>query len=221
MAAKTPLLLVILDGWGLARPSYGNPISLAKLPNYNSFLKKYAFASLQASSTAVGLPLNQAGNSEAGHMNIGAGRIVEQDAVVISESINDGTFFRNPAFLQAARYAREHRSNVHLIGLLTSDQSAHSDPDHLIALITLFKNQKVDNVFLHLFTDGRDSPRFFAQQLIKKYGGFFNKFAHLATLAGRFYGMDRKKEWSRTKLGYNAIVLGQGLKEPDVETAIF
>lgn len=217
---KKPLILAILDGWGIGPANYGNAISQAKLPFYTSCLKKYAYTELEASSKYVGLPLGQSGNSEAGHMNIGAGRIVEQDAVVISRSINDGTFFRNPAFLQAARQAKKHSSDVHLIGLLTGNQSAHSDPDHLISLITFFKHQNVKNVYLHLFTDGRDSPKYYAQKLIKKYGGFFNKYARVATIMGRLYGMDRKKEWSRTELAYNAMIFGEGIKDDSAEDAI-
>ncbi len=220
MSKKPLIVLCILDGWGIGAANYGNAITQAKLPFYQSFLKKYAHTELEASSKYVGLPLRQSGNSEAGHMNIGAGRIVEQDAVVISRSINDGTFFRNPAFLQAARHAKEHNTDVHLVGLLTGNQSAHSDPDHLISLITLFKHQNIKNVYLHLFTDGRDSPRFYAQKLIKKYSGFFSKYAQVATIMGRFYGMDRKKEWSRTELAYNAMIFGEGVKDDSSEDAI-
>ena len=221
MAKKQLTVLVILDGFGVAPAGESNAISRARMPFYQSLLKQYSHTTLQASGKYVGLPAGQSGNSEAGHMNIGAGRIVEQDAVVISKSINDGTFFRNPAFLGAVNHAKKYHSNVHLIGLLTGNQSAHADPDHLISLITLLKHHNIDNVFLHLFTDGRDSPRFFAQKLYQKHAGFFNKYAKISTMMGRFYGMDRKKEWSRTAKAYNAMVFGTGLIETDPREAIF
>ncbi len=217
---KQLMVLIIMDGWGVAPAGPGNAITLAHLPFYKSLVKKYSYTTLKAHSKYVGLPPGQDGNSEAGHMNIGAGRIVEQDSVVISRSINNGTFFRNPAFIQAVRHATEHKSDVHLIGLFTADQSAHSDPDHLISLITLFKHSNIKNVYLHLFTDGRDSPPKLAKKIFSAYGGFFSHYAKMATIMGRFYGMDRKKEWTRTEKAYNAILLGQGIKEHSAAEAI-
>ncbi|MFH0874184.1 MAG: 2,3-bisphosphoglycerate-independent phosphoglycerate mutase [Candidatus Komeilibacteria bacterium] len=217
---KQLCVLIIMDGWGIGPAIKGNAITTAKLPYYNQLVKKYSHTALRASSKYVGLPPGQEGNSEAGHMNIGAGRIVEQDAVVISKSINNGTFFRNPAFMGAVAQTQKYHSDVHLVGMITGNQSAHSDPDHLISLITLFNRKKVRNIFLHLFTDGRDAPPYYAQKLFKSFHGIFSNYATVATVMGRFYGMDRKKEWSRTEMAYNTMVLGRGLKEPTPEDAV-
>ncbi len=207
-----PLVLIILDGWGIGPQDHSNAIALARTPHMDSFMKRYAHTTLKASSVAVGLPQGQDGNSEAGHMNIGAGRIVEQDSIMISRAISNGTFFKNPAFLSAAHHARKHRSNVHLIGLLSNGQSAHSHPDHLLALITFFRYKKVNNLYLHLFTDGRDSQRYSAIKLLRKHQTLFSARSSIATIIGRAYAMDRKKDWSHTKLAYDAMVLGKGVR---------
>ncbi len=217
---KKLCVLVIMDGWGIGPAAKGNAITTAKLPHYKQLVKKYSYTTLKAASKSVGLPMGQEGNSEAGHMNIGAGRVVEQDAVVISKSINNGTFFRNPAFMGALAHVQKYNSDVHLVGMITGNQSAHSDPDHLISLITLFNRKKVRNVYLHLFTDGRDAPPYYAQKLFKSFHGVFNSYATVATVMGRFYGMDRKKEWSRTQLAFDAMVSGKGLKEKTAEEAV-
>lgn len=208
---RLPLVLIILDGWGLSKHEKGNAIALAKTPVIDGLSKKYPHIELEASSNDVGLPIGLPGNSEAGHMNIGAGRVVEQDAVIISKSINNGTFFKNPAFLQAAKQANEHQSNIHLMGLLSDGSSPHSDDDHLLALISFFINKTKQKIYLHLFTDGRDSPKFAALKTLGQYQGVFNnQRVRVASIMGRFYAMDRKKSWDRTKLAYEALVLGQG-----------
>src|SRR3989338_5486341 len=154
----TPLVLIILDGFGLADPKIsGNAITPKTAPHIFSYLKKYPNAKLKASGRDVGLFANQEGNSEAGHFNIGAGRIVKQDLVRISEAIKDGTFYKNEAFLQAIHYAHEHKSTLHVMGLLNNGQSAHAHPQHVYALLELLRRHKVERVALHLFTDGRDS----------------------------------------------------------------
>src|SRR3989338_7532927 len=137
-----PLILIILDGWGIAPPGPGNAITLARTPNMDSLAKHYPYTELCAHGPCVGLPKDQAGNSEAGHLNIGAGRIVEQDAVRVSRAITDGTFFKNPAFLQAVRHVKENKSKLHLMGLLSNGMSAHSNPDHVEALLELTRRQK-------------------------------------------------------------------------------
>ena len=208
-ARSKPTVLLILDGWGVGSLDSSNAIHLAKTPHFDGYVAKYPYTTLHASSVSVGLPAGQDGNSEAGHMNIGAGRVVEQDSVTISRAISDGTFFKNPAFLQAVKHARKYDAPVHLIGLLSDGQSAHSHPDHLIALITFFKYQKVKHVYLHLFTDGRDGPRYGAIKLLRKYQTFFNTQATIASIIGRVYAMDRKKDWKHTELAYNAMVLGK------------
>ncbi|PIR95057.1 2,3-bisphosphoglycerate-independent phosphoglycerate mutase [Candidatus Falkowbacteria bacterium CG10_big_fil_rev_8_21_14_0_10_37_6] len=199
------LLLLVLDGWGIAPNRKGNALSMAKLPTINGIMKKYPTTQLCAHGKCVGLPEGQEGNSEAGHMNIGAGRIVEQDAVKITNAISNGTFFKNPAFLHAIKHVKENKSNLHIMGLLSNGMSAHSDPGHLEALIGLAKKQGLKNIYLHLFTDGRDSPQHAALQLIKKLEPKFDDVAKVSTIMGRFYGMDRKKNWQITQQAYDVL----------------
>ncbi len=203
--ATLPIILVVLDGWGIDKANRGNAISLAKTPVFDSLLKKYPSTNLYAHGKYVGLPDGQVGNSEAGHMNIGAGRLVEQESVIISKAIENGTFIKNSAFLGAIRHASKMNSKVHLMGMISNGQSPHSDPGHLIALIELLKKYNVKNVYLHLYTDGRDSPKYASLKLIqdleKNYLGNYK----IATIMGRFYAMDRKKKWSRTEKAFNAL----------------
>ncbi|MFA4941882.1 MAG: 2,3-bisphosphoglycerate-independent phosphoglycerate mutase [Patescibacteria group bacterium] len=205
-----PMILVILDGWGIAKPGKGNAVTLAKTPTMDGITKKYPSTELFAHGRYVGLPPKQDGNSEAGHMNIGAGRVVEQDAVKISKSINDGTFFKNAAFLQAIKHAKDNKGKVHLMGMLSNGMSAHSEPDHILALLTLLEKNKVNNIYLHLFTDGRDSPKYASLKLIEEMQKSFKNQEIIATVMGRFYAMDRKKKWERTKMAYEALVSGRG-----------
>lgn len=216
----TPLILVIFDGWGIAPKGPGNAISLARTPTIDDLVKRYPSTSLAASGTSVGLPDDQEGNSEAGHMNIGAGRVVEQDAVRISRSINEGMFFKNAAFLAAIHHVKKYRSQLHLMGLLTKQQSGHADPDHLLALLTLAREHRVASVVLHLFTDGRDSPPDAGIRLLRTLQKHLKKHEHIATVIGRFYAMDRKKQWSRIRRSYDAIVRGQGRRAASGEQAI-
>lgn len=215
-----PVVLAIIDGWGVAPPSPGNAISLAKTPTLDRWKTSYPYTTLRASGVAVGLAEHQDGNSEAGHMNIGAGRMVPQEGMRISQSINNGTFFRNPAFMAAIHHVRKHNSTLHLMGLLGNNQSAHSDPDHLLALLMMVQNNRLQRVKLHLFTDGRDSPRFLAKEILTRLQPFLGD-TQVATIMGRYYGMDRNKNWDRTELAYNAIVCGEGPHRiPDAMTAI-
>jgi 2,3-bisphosphoglycerate-independent phosphoglycerate mutase len=215
-----PMILVILDGWGMARPSRGNAVALSQTPAINALMKKYPYTALHAHGKYVGLPSKQVGNSEAGHMNIGAGRVVEQDAVKINRSISEGTFFKNPAFIEAISHSIHNRSKLHLMGMLSNGMSPHSDLNHLLALIKLAKEKKVKDIYLHLFTDGRDSPQHESLRIITNLRKSFNSHAKIATIMGRFYAMDRKKEWSRTREAYNAMVLGIGHSARDAEEAI-
>ncbi len=203
-----PLILVILDGWGLAPESKGNAITLAKTPTMDRLAKIYPYTTLEASGRFVGLPPGQDGNSEAGHMNIGAGRVTEQDSVRISKNISNGTFFKNPAFMEAVAHIKKFKSRIHLLGMLGNNMSAHSDPDHLLALLTFLKQQQVKDVNLHLFTDGRDSPKYAASKLISNLEKTFSGAERINTVVGRFYAMDRKKVWSRTELAYDALTVG-------------
>lgn len=215
-----PMILVILDGWGIAKPNKGNAVTLAKTPTLTGLAKKYPYTELQASGRFVGLPPTQAGNSEAGHMNMGAGRIAEQDAVKISKSINNGTFFKNTGFVEAMRHAQKNKSSLHLMGMISNGMSAHSDPDHLLALLSMARIYDIKKVYLHLFTDGRDSPKYASLKLVEDIQKAFKNGEAIATVMGRFYAMDRKKEWSRTQKAYEALTGGVGRKAPSAQDAI-
>jgi len=220
-----PVVLIIMDGWGIAKPSHGNAVTLAKTPAITFYSKHFPNTLLVAHGSKVGLPRNQDGNSEAGHMNIGAGRIVEQDSVIISRSIKDGTFFKNAAFLEAINHVKRHQlhresSKLHIMGLLSNHESAHSSPDHLYALLKLCYEQQLNNIYLHLFTDGRDSPRYAAIKLLKRLEKEFRNNEKIASISGRYYAMDRASNWSRTELTYNALVLGRGIAASTAEEAI-
>lgn len=218
--ARLPLVMIVFDGWGVASPGPGNAIRLAKTPNLDVLEQQCGSTTLVASGSAVGLPAKQEGNSEAGHMNIGAGRVVEQDSARISKSINDGSFFKNAAFRAALHHVDKYRSQLHLIGLLTEQQSGHADPDHLLALLTMARTHRAHPVFLHLFTDGRDSPPQAGIFLLRRLEQVCRKSERVATIIGRFYAMDRKKMWSRTKRAYEAMVLGKGQQARTAEHAI-
>jgi len=213
-------ILIILDGWGLTVPSAGNAISLASTPNYNSFLKKYPHTELIAHGLQVGLLKDQDGNSEAGHMNIGAGRTVLQDDIYINRAIKDGLFDKNLAFLEAINHVQKNKSNLHLVGLLSGIQSAHVNPEHLDSLLNLLEKKAVKNIYLHLFTDGRDSSQHASINFLKDLKDNFKNGEKIATIMGRFYAMDRNKNWSRTKRAYEAMTAGRGLKVESPEQAI-
>ncbi len=215
-----PLILIILDGWGIAPASLSNAISLADTPIMDFFYRKYPNTTLVAHGQKVGLPKGQDGNSEAGHMNIGAGRIVKQDAVYITETIKNGTFFKNPAFIEAVDHAKKFKSNIHLMGLLSDGQSAHSQPEHLYALLDFFKQRKFHRVYLHLFTDGRDSSPHAGARLVSKLINNFENNEIISTIIGRFYAMDRIKAWQRTEMAYNAMVLGEGITSDNPYKAV-
>ena len=208
-----PVVLCILDGWGIAPPGQGNAISLAKLPNMARFLVGYPNGQLGAAGEAVGLPHGEEGNTEVGHLNIGAGHIVYQDFPRINMSIADGTFFQNQAFLEAINHVRKANSNLHLMGLIGSG-SVHSSLNHLYALLRLCQEQKIQNVYLHLFTDGRDSPVNDAADIIMQITEQLQKLSigKIATISGRYYAMDRDNRWDRTEKAYNAMVKGMGEK---------
>ncbi|MFA5135382.1 MAG: 2,3-bisphosphoglycerate-independent phosphoglycerate mutase [Patescibacteria group bacterium] len=214
------VVLAILDGWGIWDETRGNAIALGSTPVMDMLWDNYPHSLLGASGKDVGLPPSQDGNSEAGHMNIGAGRVIEQDSVVISKSINEGSFFKNPAFDTAVQHVKKYHSTLHLMGLITSEQSAHADPDHLLALLTLFRHMKVKRICLHFFTDGRDSYQYLAIKLVTQMTKILRDNEKIATIIGRFYAMDRIKEWDRTKLAYDALVRGKGHRASDAQSAI-
>ena len=215
-----PLVLIILDGWGIAPHSYGNAITLARTPVLDKLEKEYPHTRLRASGEAVGLVKAQDGNSEAGHMNIGAGRLVEQEVSVINETIKTGAFFKNPAFRQAVKHVQKNKSRLHLMGLLSNHMSAHSYPEHLYALLKFLKNEDINDYYLHLFTDGRDSPQHLAIKLLEDLKKKYNNHSHIATIMGRYYAMERNKRWPITEQAYNALVLGEGRKVDSAEDAV-
>lgn len=206
-----PTLLIILDGFGLSDPGPGNAITPETAPNIFRYIQEYPSTTLKAHGNAVGLFPHQSGNSESGHFTIGSGRIIKQDLVHISESIQDGTFFKNTAFLEAIRYARDHQSRIHILGLLTDHQSPHARPDHLYALLDYVRSHQFDRVFLHLFTDGRDAPPHSAVQYLQELRQHMRGNEQIASIMGRHYAMDRNKNWDRTEKAYRALTEGVGI----------
>jgi len=214
--------LVILDGWGLAAPGPGNAISQANTINMNRFWASYPHTQLTSSGDAVGLPRSEAGNTETGHLNIGAGRIVYQDLKRISMAIANETFFQNPAFLGAVQHVKKNSSNLHIMGLIGAS-GIHSDMEHLTALLKLMGKQGLtNNVFLHLFTDGRDSPQTSASEYIKKVREDIGreKVGQIASIMGRYWAMDRDRRWERTEKAYLALTKSQGQLVKTPEEAI-
>lgn len=218
---RRPTSLIILDGFGLADFSNpGNAITPQTAPNIFNYLKKYPSSELVAHGEQVGLFKDQQGNSEAGHMNIGAGRIVKQDLVQISDAIHTGTFFKNEAFRQALFHVEKYNTAVHVLGLLTNGNSAHAHPEHLFALLEYFRRQGQKKVYLHLFTDGRDSSPHGAADFLRELRGHMLAEEKIATIIGRFYAMDRNKLWERTQQAYEAMVLGKGCLAASAEEAL-
>lgn len=221
MQQKRLVVLVIMDGWGLSDKKEHNAVYLARTPNLDRLYSEYPYTTLNASGEAVGLPEGQMGNSEVGHLNLGAGRIVYQDLTRITKAIKDGSFFANPVLTSAAEKARSDSSAVHILGLL-SDGGIHSHIDHIFALVRLLKSHGVDRVFLHCFLDGRDTPPQSALGYIDKLEDFLSgqHGAQIATVGGRYYGMDRDKRWSRLKKAYDALVLGEGIRAKSASEAV-
>lgn len=207
---KQPLVLLILDGWGIAPANRGNAIRLAQTPIFDRLVATYPAMVLQASGEAVGLPWGEMGNSEVGHLNIGAGKILYQDFPRITRSITDGSFFRNPAFLQAIAHVRTHKSRLHIAGLVSSG-GIHSSQEHVTALLELCAREKMPDVFVHAFLDGRDTPYNSSKNFIAKLLAMMTKLGtgKLATLAGRYWAMDRDRRWDRTEKTYRAMVEGR------------
>lgn len=209
--SKKPVMLMILDGFGIAPKSEGNAVSLAKKPNFDRLIEKYPNSQLQASGLEVGLPEGQMGNSEVGHLNIGSGRIVYQELTRITKAIADGDFFENEALKIAMDNAKKNGAALHLMGLL-SDGGVHSHIDHLRGLLEFAKNEGVTNVFVHGFMDGRDVAPSSGKEFIEKTEAMMAEVGvgKIATVCGRYYAMDRDNRWERVELAYNALVLGKG-----------
>lgn len=210
--------LVILDGWGIAPKGAGNAISLANIPNINRLMASYPHTQLSAAGEAVGLPKGEAGNTETGHLNMGAGKIVYQDLARINMSIADGSFFENPVLLGAFVNAKNNNSKLHLMGLIGAG-GVHSNLEHLFALMVMAKKAGISEVYLHLFTDGRDSPPTSSMVYINKIREVITKegIGKIATLMGRYWAMDRDRRWDRTEKAYLALTKGEGnlVKTPE------
>ena len=218
---KNRAVLIIMDGYGIAPPTAGNAIAQAKKPNLDRLFARYPNSQLQASGLDVGLPAGQMGNSEVGHTNIGAGRVVFQILPKISKEIEEGTFFKNPVYLKAIHDAKENGKALHVLGLL-SDGGVHSHLTHIFAMLDMAKREGVENVFVHCFLDGRDVPPTsgagYVRALQEKCEELGN--TRIATVQGRFWGMDRDKRWDRVEAGYDAIVRGIGVQDPDAVHAV-
>ncbi|HTU35275.1 MAG TPA: 2,3-bisphosphoglycerate-independent phosphoglycerate mutase, partial [Candidatus Acidoferrum sp.] len=210
-----PIILTVLDGWGYRPETQGNAIALARKPNYDRLLQDFPNTLIHTSGPFVGLPEGQMGNSEVGHLNIGAGRIVQMDITRVDQLISSGEFFRQPLLLEAM--ARGRQRQLHLIGLL-SDGGVHSHIDQLFALLEMARESKVERVFVHCFMDGRDTPPHSGvdymrqlEQKMREYG-----VGQIASVSGRYYAMDRDNRWERIEKAYRAMVHGEAdLKTPD------
>jgi 2,3-bisphosphoglycerate-independent phosphoglycerate mutase len=208
-----PVVLLVLDGWGIRQADAGNAITLAQPRFYDQLLKQYPWIAIEASGEAVGLPDGQMGNSEVGHLNLGAGRVVYQELTRINKDIRESTFFSNPTLMAAMAHAKAHNSTLHLMGLC-SDGGVHSSLEHLIALIEMAKDEGVTKLAVHAFLDGRDvaprsaeEPLRIVEETLVDLG-----FPQIATICGRYYAMDRDNRWERVELAYNNLTLANGTR---------
>src|SRR5574344_413525 len=219
--SKKPTVLMILDGYGLNDRTDGNAVAEAKTPNIDGLMKNYPFVKGYASGLAVGLPDGQMGNSEVGHLNMGAGRIVYQELTRITKSISDGDFFENEGLLEAINNCKENNSALHLFGLL-SDGGVHSHNTHLYGLLELAKRNNIDKVYVHAFLDGRDTAPTSGKEFITELCDKMKEIGvgEIATIIGRYYVMDRDNRWDRVERAYNAIAKGEGNKETSAIEAI-
>lgn len=214
-------VFIIMDGYGIAPPTAGNAIAQAKKPNLDKLFSEYPYTQLQASGLDVGLPEGQMGNSEVGHTNIGAGRVVFQILPKMSQEIVNGKFFENPVYIKSMEDAKANGKALHIMGLLSTG-GVHSHLNHIFGILDMAKQRGVEKVYVHCFLDGRDvapkSGAGFVQQLQDKCTELGN--AKIATIQGRFWGMDRDKRWDRVEAGYNAIVCGEGVQDADPVHAV-
>ncbi|MEY8402298.1 2,3-bisphosphoglycerate-independent phosphoglycerate mutase [Oscillospiraceae bacterium 44-34] len=218
---KTPTTLIIMDGFGVEGPSAGNAVANASTPNLDRIFSQCPGSKLSASGLDVGLPDGQMGNSEVGHTNIGAGRVVFQDLPHISRDIETGAFFENPAYLEAMENCREWGSALHLMGLL-SDGGVHSHITHLYALLKMAQDQGLKKVYVHCFLDGRDVPPSSGKGFVEKLQAKMQQLGigQIATVMGRYYAMDRDKRWDRLQKAYDAMVCGQAPFAADAAEAV-
>jgi len=214
-------MLMILDGYGLNDKTEGNAIAAANQPALDEIFAKYPKTSIKACGLDVGLPAGQMGNSEVGHLNIGAGRIVYQDLTMITKAIEDGTFFENPAFMKAIDHVKKNDSTLHLLGLL-SDGGVHSHITHLLALTDLAKKNDIKKLCVHCFLDGRDVPPRCAGEYIDQLQAHLDEIGigKIGVVSGRYYAMDRDKRWERVEKAYDAMTFGEGLHAPTGAAAV-
>ena len=215
---KKPIVLTILDGYGLREKVHGNAVKLANNPVFNELWNTYPHTKLTASGQLVGLPKGQMGNSEVGHMNIGAGRIVYQPLELINKSIEDKDFFQNEEIKKVMHHVKENGSNLHFMGLV-SDGGVHSHINHLLALLDMCKQERISNVYVHVFTDGRDVPPKSAYTYIKQVEDKLHEigFGTIASISGRYYAMDRDNNYDRLKKSYDVIVNNIGEVHPSTK----
>ena len=219
--SKKPVVLMVLDGYGLSSNPEGNAIAMAQTPVMDKLMKECPFVEGQASGMAVGLPDGQMGNSEVGHMNIGAGRIIYQDLTRITKAIDDGDFFQNEVLLQAMENCKKNNSDLHLWGLL-SDGGVHSHITHLYGLLEMAKKNGLSNVYVHAFLDGRDTPPASGKSFVEALQQKMDEIGvgKIASLSGRYYAMDRDNNWDRVEKAYNSLVKGEGVQATDAVQAM-
>ena len=218
---KKPLILLIRDGWGIGEDYEGNAVRVAETPVMNSLLSNYPNCVLSTAGEAVGLRPGVMGSSEVGHLNIGAGRIVEQELVRVDKLIENRKLFTQPALVRIVKNCKAHNSKMHLMGLV-QDQGVHADEAHLYAILAFLKKVSIERVFVHFFADGRDTPPRSALTYLARLEEKLNQYrlGQLASVMGRYYAMDRVKNWHRTERAYKALVFGEGLKAPSGREAI-
>lgn len=217
----TPVILIVLDGFGVAPAGPGNPISAATITHIDSFLRMYPTTQLKASGEAVGLPATEPGNTEVGHLNMGAGRVIYQSLPRINLAIADGSFNKNEVFLKALEGVKKSGKNLHLLGLVGAG-TVHASIDHLFSLLALCQKQDIQNVFIHPITDGRDSPPQSAQTFLEEIDHKCKEYGRgkIATVTGRYYAMDRDKRWERIENAYTCYTQGVGEKAATWQEAI-
>ena len=219
--SKKPTVLMILDGYGLNEKTDGNAIAMAKTPVMDKLMSEYPCVKGNASGLAVGLPDGQMGNSEVGHMNMGAGRIIYQELTKITKAIEDGVFFENKALLAACENAKKNDSALHLMGLV-SDGGVHSHIGHIFGLLELAKRQGLEKVYVHCFLDGRDTPPASGKEYVEQLEAKMKEIGvgEVASVSGRYYAMDRDNRWDRVELAYKALTKGEGVEGTDAAEAV-
>ena len=219
--SKKPAVLMILDGFGLNEKGEHNAVAEAKKPNIDKLMAEYPWVKGNASGMAVGLPEGQMGNSEVGHLNMGAGRIVYQELTRITKEIQDGTFFENPALMSAVENCKANDSALHMFGLL-SDGGVHSHNTHLYGLLELAKRNNLSKVYVHAFLDGRDTPPASGKDFVADLEAEMAKIGvgEVASVCGRYYAMDRDNNYDRVQLAYNALTKGEGLQAASAVAAV-